>query len=64
MSTSTAIFNLFATEMGQFQVGIYIGAKIKTTEADIPSSNVDIHTTSRKFKIEFSCWIICKVIVG
>ena len=43
MSTSTAIFNLFATEMGQFQVSI--GAKIKTTEADIPVSSFNVDTT-------------------
>ena len=44
MSTSTAIFNLFATEMGQFQVSI--GAKIKTTEADIPVSSYNVDTTT------------------
>ena len=48
MSTSTAIFNLFATEMGQFQVSI--GAKIKTTEADIPVSSYNVDTTTPEKK--------------
>ena len=44
MSTSTAIFNLFATEMGQFQVSI--GAKIRTTEAEIPVSSYNVDKTT------------------